>query len=116
MILGTKNISSTLCQAPVRDHTDLVSTIGVVGCIIAFAAYLMRIASKAVGEGTFIRNLGWDDAVMTFAIAMMIPVSVLSPICKFNRTCGGQNIANTETVANLGLVSEFSRTVHPSLN
>ena len=79
---GTKNVTSTLCQAPVRDHTHLVSYIGVAGAIIASIAYVLRIASKAAGEGSFFTNLGWDDATITIAVAMMVPVSVFSPIRK----------------------------------
>ena len=99
-------MTSTLCQAPVRDHTYLVSYIGVAGAIIAFVAYLLRIASKAVGDGSFLSNLGWDDAVFTVAVAMMIPVSVFSPIRK-SAPMYDCRVANCQAVANLGLVSNY---------
>ena len=84
---ATKNVTSTLCQAPVRNHTHLVSYIGVAGAIIAFVAYLLRIGSRAVGEGSLLTILGWDDATITLAVAMMIPVSVFSPILRSTSMC-----------------------------
>jgi NADH:ubiquinone oxidoreductase subunit 6 (subunit J) len=105
-VVATKNVTSTLCQAPVRDHTYLVSYIGIAGAIIAFVAYLLRIGSKAVGDGSFFTNLGWDDGVITIAVAVMIPLSVFSPIRKsVNVDIETVQTANSQTVANLGLVS-----------
>lgn len=42
-------------------------------------AYILRMVSRFP---TFGGQLGWDDALMTFAILEVIPLTVFSVICK----------------------------------
>ncbi|KAK4501881.1 hypothetical protein PRZ48_007690 [Zasmidium cellare] len=80
--LTTQNTTDTLCQRPVRDRTKAVSYSGIIGVVIAFIAYALRMSSKMSCKGcsrlTFTSQLWWDDAVMTFAMALVIPLSILS--------------------------------------
>lgn len=49
------------------------------GGILAVIAYILRMISRLP---TFGGQLGWDDALMTFAILEVIPLTVFSVICK----------------------------------
>ena len=43
---ATKNVTSTACGAPIRDHTKIVSHAGVAGGIIALVAFLLRMLAR----------------------------------------------------------------------
>ena len=47
--------------------------------MLAVVAYLLRMTSRLPRFGG---SLGWDDAVITIAVLEVIPLSVLSVICK----------------------------------
>lgn len=72
---ATKNASLTLCQQPVRDKTLQVELIALIGFGLALLAVVMRMVSRAVGEGTFWTNCGADDALILVAI---VPVGGIS--------------------------------------
>ncbi|CAK1360710.1 hypothetical protein CB0940_03827 [Cercospora beticola] len=79
--LTAKNVTETLCQRPVREVSDI--PIGTyIGAALATTAFFMRMLSKVTfpcERGARIDNdLWWDDAVITFAWILMIPISVLS--------------------------------------
>ncbi|KAM3423899.1 hypothetical protein BST61_g1294 [Cercospora zeina] len=79
--LTAKNVTETLCNRPVRKVSDI--PIGTyIGAALATTAYLMRMLSKVAfpcDRGARIDNdLWWDDAVITVAWVIMIPISVLS--------------------------------------
>ncbi|KXT09771.1 hypothetical protein AC579_6150 [Pseudocercospora musae] len=82
--LTTKNTTDTLCSRPIRDQTHIVSYAGVIGCIIALIAYLIRMVSKVsfpcYEEMRIYNQLWWDDAVITLAMAEIISVSSLSVV------------------------------------
>lgn len=78
---AAKNVTETLCQRPVREVSDI--PIGTyIGAALATTAFFMRMLSKVTfpcERGARIDNdLWWDDAVITFAWILMIPISVLS--------------------------------------
>lgn len=79
---ATKNSTSTLCQVPVRDHTRLVSYSGVIGCIIALVVYVFRMSSKVFSPcttgGRCYTDLWWDDAFITLAMILIVPLSAIS--------------------------------------
>ncbi|GAB1732553.1 hypothetical protein NU195Hw_g5600t1 [Hortaea werneckii] len=75
--LSTKNATDLLCSRPVRDDSKSVSYVGVAGGILAVIAYILRMISRLP---TFGGQLGWDDALMTFAILEVIPLTVFSVI------------------------------------
>lgn len=77
--IATKNATDLLCSRPVRDDSKSVSYVGVAGGILAVIAYILRMISRLP---TFGGQLGWDDALMTFAILEVIPLTVFSVICK----------------------------------
>ena len=81
---ATKNTTATLCGEPIRDETHIVSYAGVIGCVIAVVAYLLRMISKVSfpceGAVKVINNLWWDDAVATFAMAEIIALSAFSVV------------------------------------
>lgn len=83
--MTTKNTTETLCEKPVRDRTKAVSYGGIIGMVIALVAYILRMSSKLSCNGcsriTFTNHLWWDDAVMTLAVAEVIPISILSVVC-----------------------------------
>lgn len=74
---GSKNATSTLCSAPIRDDTRAVSYAGVIGGVLALIAYIMRMVSRMPRFGG---SLGWDDAVITIAMLEIIPLTVFSVI------------------------------------
>ncbi|CAK1366983.1 unnamed protein product [Cercospora beticola] len=80
--LRTKNTTETICGHPVRDETRIVSYAGVIGCVIAFVAFVLRMLSKisfpCEGALKVVNNLWWDDAIASFAMAEIIAISVLS--------------------------------------
>ncbi|KAK3052458.1 hypothetical protein LTR09_006312 [Extremus antarcticus] len=75
---STKNISSTLCQVPVRDQSNPNVRCAIIGAVIGVLAFLLRIVSRAVGDGTFTTNSGLDDIVMGIALVFGISISGLS--------------------------------------
>ncbi|KAF2142053.1 GMC oxidoreductase [Aplosporella prunicola CBS 121167] len=75
--LTTKNATESLCDAPIRDNTKAVSYTGVIGGIIALVAYILRMVSRLPQFGG---KVGWDDAVMTFAVLLVIPLTCLSVV------------------------------------
>jgi hypothetical protein len=77
--IASQNATSVLCSAPVRDGSNVVSYIGVIGGVLAVIAYLMRMTSRLPRFGG---SLGWDDAVITVAMFEVIPLSVLSVVRK----------------------------------
>ncbi|EED17823.1 integral membrane protein, putative [Talaromyces stipitatus ATCC 10500] len=76
--LTTKNVTSTLCGAPVRDRTSIVSNAGIIGGVVAVFFYILRMLSRVpqFGGGT----LGLDDAVMTLVVALAIALAALSDV------------------------------------
>jgi hypothetical protein len=72
---ATKNTSSTLCGAEVRDATSTPILVGLIGGAIAFLIFVGRICSSLPSSG---RQLGWDDWTITIATALMIPPTVFA--------------------------------------
>lgn len=62
---ATKNVTSTLCGAPIRDRTAVVSVAGVVGGALAVAFFLLRMVTRLPRFGV---TFGLDDAVLTFVV------------------------------------------------
>ncbi|KAG9606556.1 hypothetical protein KCV01_g5664, partial [Aureobasidium melanogenum] len=73
--LITKNVSSTMCGAPVRDQTLKPLLIGVIGGAIALLIFILRLCSALPVAG---RLMGWDDYAMCIAVALGVPPTVFS--------------------------------------
>ena len=76
---ASQNATQTLCKQPVRNESKTVSYSGVIGGVLALLAYTLRMVSRMPRFGG---QLGWDDAVLTVAMLEVIPLSVLSVVCK----------------------------------
>lgn len=64
----------TACGQPVRDHTKVVSIAGVVGGVLAFMAFVLRIMARMKCCGG---EFGWDDWIM--AVTMVWPLTIGRP-------------------------------------
>ncbi|KXS98298.1 hypothetical protein AC578_6831 [Pseudocercospora eumusae] len=79
--LTTKNVTSTICQRPVRDRGSTVAGTAIGGLVFALVAYTIRVMSKLHmrwGSAVFFSDLWWDDFVITLAIAVDLPFMILS--------------------------------------
>lgn len=59
-----------LCDAPIRNRTHLVSYAGVVGVVLAFIFYALRMIARLPRYG----GASWDDAVITMVMVGRLPV------------------------------------------
>ncbi|CAP98066.1 hypothetical protein EN45_097860 [Penicillium chrysogenum] len=75
--LTTKNVTSTACGAPIRDHTKIVSHAGVAGGIVALVAFILRMLARLSCCGGI---SGADDWTMMLTVALLIPLSALSVV------------------------------------
>ncbi|KAJ5272141.1 hypothetical protein N7524_005410 [Penicillium chrysogenum] len=75
--LTTKNVTSTACGAPIRDHTKIVSHAGVAGGIVALVAFILRMLARLSCCGGI---FGADDWTMMLTVALLIPLSALSVV------------------------------------
>lgn len=69
---ATKNVTSTACGAPIRDHTKIVSHAGVAGGIVALVAFILRMLARLSCCGGI---FGADDWTM-----MLTVVYTISPL------------------------------------
>ncbi|CAG8921591.1 unnamed protein product [Penicillium salamii] len=75
--LTTKNVTTSLCGAPVRDRTKVVSAAGLAGGIIALIAFILRMVARLrCCGGVF----GMDDLTMMLTMCLLIPLSALSVV------------------------------------
>ncbi|KAJ5343674.1 uncharacterized protein N7506_003498 [Penicillium brevicompactum] len=92
--LTTKNVTTSLCQAPIRDRTKIVSGAGLAGGIIALVAFILRMVARLrCCGGVF----GMDDWTMMLTMVstasysdnallahtrqgLLIPLSALSVV------------------------------------
>lgn len=74
--LQTKNITMTMCQAPVRDKHMQPLVIGLVGGALAGLAFIMRMCSTFSKTGG--RSLGMDDHMATVAVILSVPPTVFA--------------------------------------
>jgi hypothetical protein len=66
-----------LCQLPVRDRTSLVPILSTILCVLAFITLVIRLVSRRPElTGPF----GWDDAIITLAYILAVPVVVFAHI------------------------------------
>lgn len=77
--LQTKNVTMTMCGAPVRDKHMQPLLIGLVGGALAGLAFLMRMCSTFSKSGG--RTLGLDDHMATAAVALSVPPTVFAITC-----------------------------------
>ncbi|EOD49529.1 putative cfem domain-containing protein [Neofusicoccum parvum] len=80
-LLVTKNVSLTACGAEVRDNGEVFNIIGITGMILAFIAFVMRMAAS-LGKGG--RQVSWDDATMALVVVLAIPPAVFAPVLVSN--------------------------------
>ncbi|TKA27618.1 hypothetical protein B0A50_04450 [Salinomyces thailandicus] len=71
------NTTKALCSEPLRDETTTVSYVGAIGGVLALIAYILRMVARLPFFGG---SVGLDDAVITFAVMEIIPLSVLSVV------------------------------------
>jgi hypothetical protein len=75
----TKNVSSTMCGAPVRNETLKPLLVGVVGGAIALVLFILRLCACLPVGG---RPMGWDDYAICVAVALGTPPTVFSVLCR----------------------------------
>ena len=56
--------------------------IALIGIVIAILSVILRMVSRAVGEGTFLQNSGMDDAFLLMAMIPVVGISACSVIRK----------------------------------
>lgn len=85
-LVVAKNLTEQLCQRPVRD-AESFSIASIVGIALAAVAYIMRLLSKVrfpCERGARIdTDFWWDDFTITVAMALLIPITALSNVCKW---------------------------------
>jgi hypothetical protein len=79
----TKNVSSTMCGAPVRNETTKPLLVGVIGGALALVIFILRLCSGLPASG---RPMGWDDYAICVAVALGTPPTVFSVLRKSNST------------------------------
>ncbi|KAI4717643.1 hypothetical protein E4T48_06151 [Aureobasidium sp. EXF-10727] len=79
--LTTKNVSSKMCGAPVRDQHLKPLLIGVIGGAIAFVIFVLRLCSVLPASG---RHMGMDDYAICVAVALGTPPTVFSVLLSKN--------------------------------
>ncbi|CAI7676271.1 unnamed protein product [Penicillium palitans] len=75
--LATKNVTSSACGVPIRDHTKIVSYAGVGGGIVALIAFILRMLARLSCCGGI---FGADDWTMILTMLFLIPLSALSVV------------------------------------
>lgn len=60
-IIATKNVTETACEAPIRDRTSVVYYTGIIGGVIAFITFMLRMVARLGCCGGM---FGWDDFTM----------------------------------------------------
>lgn len=80
-----KNLTETLCERPPHS-APTYSIASIVGGGFVLVAYFMRVASKIYfpcQKGARIDNdFWWDDATITIAFLLIIPITALSNVCE----------------------------------
>ncbi|KAI4760305.1 hypothetical protein E4T52_06755 [Aureobasidium sp. EXF-3400] len=79
--LVTKNVSSTMCGAPVRNETTKPLLVGVIGGALALVIFILRLCSGLPASG---RPMGWDDYAICVAVALGTPPTVFSVLLSKN--------------------------------
>jgi hypothetical protein len=72
---ATKNTTSTLCHAPVRNEGNKIRITNIVVAVVSAACALLRIAYKIFSSG--ISELGLDDYAVLVATVMGVPTVVI---------------------------------------
>jgi len=67
-------VTSTACHAPIRDRTDIITLVGIIGGALALAAYVLRMISKMPYFGG---QLGWDDLAMSVTMVCTYSLQVV---------------------------------------
>ncbi|KAJ5548958.1 hypothetical protein N7513_006192 [Penicillium frequentans] len=75
--LTTKNVTETACGAPFRDRTNIVFYTGIIGGVIAFITFSLRMVARLRCCGGM---FGWDDFTMMLTMCLVIPLSALSGV------------------------------------
>ncbi|KAF4120603.1 hypothetical protein GMORB2_2606 [Geosmithia morbida] len=73
--LQTKNVTMTMCGAPIRDKSMQPLVIGILFGVIALIAFLLRIGAIFVKSG---RLPGLDDAMILLAVLLAVPPTVFA--------------------------------------
>lgn len=76
--LQTKNVSMTMCGAPVRDKSAEPLVIGMVFGALALLAFGLRMCSLIAKEG---RTMGWDDYMCLLNVLLAGPPTAFAVTC-----------------------------------
>ncbi|KAF7902471.1 hypothetical protein EAF00_002374 [Botryotinia globosa] len=79
-LFTTKNVTQTMCSAPVRDRRKDGEYIGVIGGCVALLAFFGRLLATALK----VRQWGMDDWSMCAVVALATPPTVFSVILANN--------------------------------
>ncbi|EOA83099.1 hypothetical protein ACJQWK_00584 [Exserohilum turcicum] len=74
-LLQTKNVSAKGCGVPERYKGQRFLIGGIIGCALAVAAFILRMAASIGKQG---RKVSWDDATMAVVLALAIPPTVFA--------------------------------------
>lgn len=104
---ASKNITETLCDRPVREASN-ISEASLIGAAFAVVAFVMRGLSKVsfpCERGARIQHdFWWDDFTITIAFVLLIPITVLSNVCKCLRLTAVLTLATNQCeVTGLGI-------------
>ncbi|KAI9647475.1 hypothetical protein NHQ30_003860 [Ciborinia camelliae] len=77
-LLTTKNVTETLCSAPVRDRTLTAELVGLIGGGLALGFYFLRCLTTALS----FRTWESEDWALLVTVLLMIPTIPISVICK----------------------------------
>lgn len=80
-LLTTKNASSTVCGAEIRDHSADMTIIGLSCGAVAVVIFTIRIIFRLLMHQ---RKLFWDDWTMLLTVALAIPPTILAPLLADN--------------------------------
>lgn len=83
--LTTKNVSMTMCGAPIRDKSALPLYIGLVFGGLALLAFILRACFWVVQHG---RKMGWDDYFAILAVLCAGPPTAFAVTCKEHQNLG----------------------------
>lgn len=98
--LETKNVSMTMCGAPVRDKSVQPIAIALVFGIMALIAFILRVCAVLANSG---RSVGLDDCMISLAVALAVLPTVFAFTCEFDSAIILRTLTNVRAVVQNGL-------------
>jgi hypothetical protein len=80
--LQTKNVTMTMCGAPIRDKQIVPMVVSLVGGSLALLAFIMRLCALMVRKTG--RSMGADDYLAGAAVLLALPPTFTTFSCKLH--------------------------------